>query len=87
MKAIQRITDAQERALDALKEASPELYEQAVQPDPMLIPFTMMGPVETPPIEGFDYPDGEYINVTKEYVPIVPLDVNKQRKLGIKKKK
>lgn len=47
----------------------------------------MKGPVETPPIENYDYPDGEYKDVTKEYMPIIPTDVNKQRKLGLLKKK
>ncbi|XP_055932511.1 39S ribosomal protein L40, mitochondrial-like isoform X2 [Argiope bruennichi] len=87
MAAIQRVSAAQERALDALQEVSQQLYEEALQPDPALIPFKMTGPVETPPIDDYDYPDGEFIDVTKVYQPIVPSDPQKQKKLGLHKKK
>ncbi|GFW91465.1 39S ribosomal protein L40, mitochondrial [Trichonephila clavipes] len=87
MSAIQRIVAAQERALDALQETSLELYEEAIQPDPTLIPFKMTGPVQTPPIDNYDYPGGDYIDVTKIYQPIVPSDPQKQKKLGLHKKK
>ncbi|XP_042905184.1 large ribosomal subunit protein mL40 isoform X2 [Parasteatoda tepidariorum] len=87
MSAIQRIIDAQEKALDALQEASPSLYEAAIQPNPSFIPFKMLGPVETPPINKFDYPDGNYTDITKVYEPILPTDPKKLRQLGLHKKK
>ncbi|GFS37235.1 39S ribosomal protein L40, mitochondrial [Nephila pilipes] len=87
MSAMQRIVAAQERALDALQETSTELYEEALQPDPTFLPFKMTGPVETPPIDNYDYPGGDYIDVTKVYQPIVPTDPQKQKKLGLHKKK
>lgn len=86
MNVLQRIVNAQENALDALQEASPELYEEALQADPSFIPFKMKGPVETPPIENYNYPDGDYIDITKEYQPIIPADPKKQKKLGLLKK-
>ncbi|XP_054716582.1 39S ribosomal protein L40, mitochondrial-like [Uloborus diversus] len=87
LNAIQSLISAQEKAMDALQEASPELYEEALQPDPALVPFTLKGPVETPPVENYDYPDGDYFDVTKQYKPIVPLDPKKQRRLGLLRKK
>lgn len=47
----------------------------------------MTGPTETPPIQNHDYPDGDYKDITKEYLPIIPTDPKKQRKLGLLKKK
>lgn len=37
------------------------------QPDPQLIPFTAKGPVETPVIENYDSPDGEYLDISKKW--------------------
>ncbi|KAG8170510.1 hypothetical protein JTE90_008218, partial [Oedothorax gibbosus] len=87
MCALRRIVTAQENALDALQETSPELYEEALACDPYLIPLKLRGPVETPPIENYNYPDGDYIDVTKVYQPIVPTDPVKQRQLGLHLKK
>lgn len=47
---------AQEKALSELRLASAELYEAAVQPDPLLLPAIVKGPVATPPIENYDSP-------------------------------
>ena len=41
------------------------------QIDPEFIPFARQGPVNTPPIKGYDVPDGEYVDTTKSfYVPL-----------------
>lgn len=37
------------------------------QIDPGLVPFTIKGPVHTPPINGFDAPDGEYVDISKNW--------------------
>lgn len=31
------------------------------------LPHTMKGPLKTPPIENYDRPDGEYINITQKF--------------------
>lgn len=35
--------------------------------DPNLVPFTITGPVHTPPIAGYDAPDGDYVDVSKNW--------------------
>ncbi|KAM3960553.1 mitochondrial ribosomal protein L40 [Aphomia sociella] len=64
---IDRIMAAQRRALDKLYEESEDLYNEAVMPDLQLIPYSTSGPVATPPIKGYDSPDGEYIDVSKKW--------------------
>ncbi|XP_076438414.1 large ribosomal subunit protein mL40-like [Babylonia areolata] len=62
-----RVVNAQQRALDELRFESEELYQMAIQPDETLIPLEFKGPTATPPIKGYQAPDGEYIDVTKTY--------------------
>jgi len=57
---------AQQKALDKLREESMELYLEACQFDPNLIPFTAEGPTATPPIKDY-IQDGEYKDITREY--------------------
>lgn len=64
---IDRLLTAQMKALNELRDESEELYLEALQPDPTLIPFKTIGPVHTPPIENYDRPDGEYIDVTRKW--------------------
>ncbi|KAI5635906.1 mitochondrial ribosomal protein l28 domain-containing protein [Phthorimaea operculella] len=64
---IDRIMAAQRRALDRLYEESEDLYNEAIMPDLSLIPYSITGTVATPPIKGYDSPDGEYIDVTKKW--------------------
>lgn len=66
-KILDKILTAQMKALRELQLESPELYEQAIQPDINMIPFTTMGPVHTPPIKDYNYVDGDYNDVTKVY--------------------
>ncbi|KPJ18278.1 39S ribosomal protein L40, mitochondrial [Papilio machaon] len=65
---IDRIMGAQKRALDMLYEESEDLYNEAVMPDLKLIPYSIKGPVATPPIKNYDSPDGEYIDVSKKWI-------------------
>lgn len=85
IRMINRIMASQEKALDELKDASPELYEEALQIDPTLIPFQMAGPVETPPIKNYDHPEGEYVDITKQYLPIVSSEEKLVKRFGAKK--
>ncbi|GAB0088271.1 mitochondrial ribosomal protein L40 [Sergentomyia squamirostris] len=64
---IDQVMQAQSKALDELKLESEELYEAAIQPDPLLLPFKNRVLVSTPPIANYDSPDGEYIDVSKKW--------------------
>lgn len=66
-KILEKIMSAQTKALQELRLESEELYQQAIQPDMDMIPFTAVGPVQTPPIEGYNYVDGDYSDITKKY--------------------
>eukprot|EP00088_Acartia_fossae_P062615 TRINITY_DN7572_c0_g1_i1.p1 TRINITY_DN7572_c0_g1~~TRINITY_DN7572_c0_g1_i1.p1 ORF type:complete len:230 (-),score=52.55 TRINITY_DN7572_c0_g1_i1:64-753(-) len=57
---------AQQEALDQLRHESLELYLEAIQFDPELIPFQASGPTLTPAIKDY-LQDGDYTNITKEY--------------------
>ncbi|XP_030763429.1 39S ribosomal protein L40, mitochondrial [Sitophilus oryzae] len=67
LQMIDRVMFAQQRALDQLRKESEELYQEAIQPDFHLIPFKSVGPVETPSIEKYDVPDGEYVDISKKW--------------------
>ena len=67
MIAINSSLQSQERALVELKELSPELYDKAIKPDAFLLPLSRTGPTITPPILGYQSPDGDYQDVTKTY--------------------
>lgn len=64
---IDRILQSQQKALSELRKESEELYQEAIQKDLNLLPFTANGPVSTPPIENYDSPDGEYIDISKKW--------------------
>ncbi|XP_076235426.1 mitochondrial ribosomal protein L40 [Calliopsis andreniformis] len=64
---IESMMLSQEKALKELKIVSKELYEKAVEFDKSFLPYNALGPVHTPPIDNYDSPDGEYINVTFKY--------------------
>jgi len=38
-----------------------------LQINPTQLPFTVCGPVQTPPIKGYDSPDGEYVDISKKW--------------------
>uniref|UniRef100_A0A182QWZ8 Large ribosomal subunit protein mL40 n=1 Tax=Anopheles farauti TaxID=69004 RepID=A0A182QWZ8_9DIPT len=62
-----RIVAAQTKALNELRLESEPLYQQAIQPDQTLVPFSAQGPVATPPIKDYEQPDGEYIDVSRKW--------------------
>ena len=66
-KLIDRMVNAQKKALDELSYESEELYQQAIQPDIGMIPIVCTGPVNTPPMKEYPYIDGDYIDKTKLY--------------------
>uniref|UniRef100_A0A914WKF5 Large ribosomal subunit protein mL40 n=1 Tax=Plectus sambesii TaxID=2011161 RepID=A0A914WKF5_9BILA len=62
---ISSVLRLQTSALAALKGVSEELYQAAIQPDPTLVPSTYHGPPETPPIDNYESPDGDYVDTTR----------------------
>lgn len=68
MEAIEDALKAQTEALNELKLESEELYRAALEPDPLLLPFTREGPTYTPPIPEYEAPDGKYTDITRIYV-------------------
>lgn len=66
-KVLDKLMQAQTKALQQLRFESEELYQQAIQPDMGMIPFVCKGPVNTPPIKDYEYIDGDYNNITKVF--------------------
>lgn len=66
-KILEKVMNAQTKALHELRLESEELYQQAIQPDMDMIPFTAVGPVHTPPIKDYKYVDGDYSDITRKY--------------------
>lgn len=62
-----RIIQSQENALAQLRLESEDLYVAACDYDEALLPYTVRGPVETPPIESYKTPDGDYIDISKKW--------------------
>ncbi|VDK45067.1 unnamed protein product [Anisakis simplex] len=59
----------QDKAMNELKELSPELYEAAIQPDIKLVQGVILnGPADTPPLPDYQSPDGDYIDTTRTWV-------------------
>lgn len=65
--SIDRLVQAQAKALDELRLESEELYQAAVQPDATLLPFKAKMVVATPPITSYESPDGEYVDISKKW--------------------
>ncbi|XP_062592655.1 large ribosomal subunit protein mL40-like [Saccostrea cucullata] len=63
--SINRATKFSAETLAELRKESEELYVQAIQEDPSLLSYSKSGPSLTPPIEDYNFPDGEYNDVTK----------------------
>ncbi|NXE55093.1 RM40 protein, partial [Casuarius casuarius] len=66
-KAIQTLVAAQQEALKELRLESEELYQAAIKRDEGLFPFEREGPNYTPPLPGYDPPEGKCIDITKVY--------------------
>ena len=67
VRVIESIVLSQEKALKELRAASEQLYKKAVEFDDSILPYNTIGPVHTPPINNYDSPDGEYIDITLKY--------------------
>lgn len=67
VQAVKLALDAQTEALEELKLESMELYQAALEPDPLLFPFTHEGPAYTPPKTSYEAPDGKYNDITRVY--------------------
>lgn len=57
----------QDKALNVLKEVSPELYNAAIQPSQDYLPYSFRGPSLTAPIKDYYPPDGDYIDISPKY--------------------
>ncbi|XP_054699842.1 39S ribosomal protein L40, mitochondrial [Grus americana] len=66
-KAIQSLVEAQQEALKELRLESEELYQAAIRRDEGLFPFERDGPNYTPPLPGYDPPEGKCVDITKVY--------------------
>lgn len=66
-KAIQSMVEAQQEALKELRLESEELYQAAIRRDEGLFPFERDGPSYTPPLPGYDPPEGKCVDITKVY--------------------
>ncbi|XP_076283924.1 mitochondrial ribosomal protein L40 [Lasioglossum baleicum] len=66
-RTIESIMASQERALTELKAVSEYLYEKAIEIDESYLPYTTSGPLNTPPIQNYDSPDGVYTDITIKY--------------------
>lgn len=67
LQVINDLEYSQQRALNELREVSEDLYQAAVDIDESLLTYQLTGPVETPPIENYQSPDGEYIDISKKW--------------------
>lgn len=67
LQVINDLEYSQQRALNELRDVSEKLYQAAIEIDDSFLPFQFTGPVETPPIENYLSPDGEYIDISKKW--------------------
>ncbi|NXI15433.1 RM40 protein, partial [Irena cyanogastra] len=66
-KAIKTLVECQQEALKELRLESEELYQAAIRRDEGLFPFQREGPTHTPPLPGYDPPEGKCTDITKVY--------------------
>lgn len=64
---VDRLLCSQEKALKELRGESEELYQAAIQMDFSYIPYEIKGPVETPPIPGYDPDEGDIIDISRKW--------------------
>lgn len=67
LQVINDLEYSQQRALNELREVSEQLYQEAIKLDDSFLPYELTGPVETPPIENYESPDGEYNDISKKW--------------------
>lgn len=65
--AIDTALHAKERALEELRRVSEELWLAAITADEGAFPFRCSGPLQSLPIPNYDHPDGDYIDVSKQW--------------------
>ncbi|KAJ7412045.1 39S ribosomal protein L40, mitochondrial [Willisornis vidua] len=66
-KAIQSLVESQQEALQELRLESEQLFQAALRRDERLFPFERDGPTYTPPLPGYDPPEGKCVDITKVY--------------------
>ncbi|NWH30519.1 RM40 protein, partial [Chloropsis hardwickii] len=66
-KTIQALVESQQEALQELRLESEELFQAAIRRDEGLFPFEREGPSYTPPLPGYDPPEGKCTDITKVY--------------------
>jgi len=64
---ILRVQASQKKALDELKAVSETLYLKAIETDETLLDLASPIVTFTPPIEGYEAPDGDHKDVTKTF--------------------
>ncbi|KAH8347415.1 hypothetical protein KR059_010538, partial [Drosophila kikkawai] len=64
---VDRLIQAQNKALAELRRESEELYQAAIEVDPQLLPVAVKGPVATPPIKNYASPDGDYLHQSMKW--------------------
>ncbi|KAJ3665989.1 hypothetical protein Zmor_001451 [Zophobas morio] len=64
---LDSIEFSQTKALDELRKESEELYQEAMKIDHRLLPFKRESPLETPALDNYDSPDGDYLDVSKKW--------------------
>ncbi|KAF0304865.1 39S ribosomal protein L40, mitochondrial [Amphibalanus amphitrite] len=64
---LRRIQESRAKALRELRAESFQLYCAAIEEDPDLVPWAHSGPTLTPPIDGYDAPDGDYVDTTRRW--------------------
>lgn len=64
----ERVKKSHRIALDELRKESETLYLAAIEPDVLLMPITIQGPVATPPIDNYASP-AEYRSANFLFLP------------------
>ncbi|XP_066590711.1 large ribosomal subunit protein mL40-like isoform X1 [Prorops nasuta] len=67
LRIIELLLFSQQNALNEVKVESEQLYNEAIQPAFTLTPYIAQGPTNTPFLESYDNPDGDYTDITKKY--------------------
>ncbi|CAG0914652.1 unnamed protein product [Notodromas monacha] len=64
---IEKMVQAQDKALQELRKESEELYQAAIQIDPELLPYRTKGCVESAPISNYEPADGYIHDVSRKW--------------------
>lgn len=67
LRQIEKVQKSQQRALAELRAESEELYAKAIEVDAGLLPLSSPVLTTTPPIAGYEAPDGEHADATKTF--------------------